>query len=95
MAEIDMGNGKGPGDKGIVFRIELALDPVRPDPVQVVLDHAAVYQPACVKHHTGTQQFDRLAHLRGLGKAMQPGQQRNRVEEPVRTGDTTNEEPPR
>ena len=61
-----MGDGKGARDKGIIFGIELAFDPVRPDPIEVVLNHTAVDKPACVEHDTGAQQFDRFTDLGGL-----------------------------
>jgi hypothetical protein len=34
--EVEMGEGEGAGDEGIVLRVVLAFHPERPDPVQVV-----------------------------------------------------------
>jgi hypothetical protein len=42
MGEVDMGDREGARNEGLVAGIELALDPVGPYPIQVVLDDAAV-----------------------------------------------------
>ncbi len=78
-----MGDGKGARNEGVVIGIELAFDPVGPHPVQVVLDHPAVDEAAGMEHHSGAQQLHRLAHLGGLGEAVQTRQHGHRVEETV------------
>ncbi len=78
-----------------VARIELALDPPGPDPVQVVLHDAAVDEAAGVEHHACAQQLDRLADLGGLGEAAQPREQRDRVEEALLARDAADHEAPR
>jgi hypothetical protein len=75
VGEVDMGNRKGARDKGYVVRIELAFNPVGPDPVQVMLNDPTIDQATGVKYHAGPQQFDRFAHFGRLGKTVQPRQQ--------------------
>ena len=94
MCKIDMGDGESPRNKGVVFGVELALDPVGPDPVQVVLYDPAVDEAPGMKHYAGTQQLNRLGNLGGLGEPMETGQQGNRVKEPVGPSHTTNNEFP-
>jgi hypothetical protein len=38
MGQIDVADGKPPGHKRHISRVELFLDPVRPDPVQIMTE---------------------------------------------------------
>ena len=75
--------------------VELTFDPVRPDPIQVVLHHATVDETAGVEHDTGAQQLDRLADLGRLSEAVQTCQQRDRIEKSLPTRKTPHDPAPR
>jgi hypothetical protein len=94
MCKIDMGDGESPRNKGVVLGVELALDPVRPDPVQVLLYDPAVDEAPGMKHHACTEQLYRLGNLGRLGKPVETSQQGDRVKEPVGPSHTTNNEFP-
>src|SRR3989338_7805131 len=81
-------------DKGVVRWIELALDPKRPDPVQVMLDGLAVHQPPGVKDHPLPQQLLRGQDIGGLAKILKPGQYGDRVSESLLTGEVADNESP-
>jgi hypothetical protein len=55
MREIDEGEGKSPGDKSVIFWIELTLNPVGPDTIQVMPEHPAVEKTPGMQHHPGSQ----------------------------------------
>ena len=55
--EIDLGQRKGARDERVIRGIKLALDPERPDPVQVMLDGLAVHQSSGVQDHPLTQKL--------------------------------------
>jgi len=74
--------------------IELTLDPVRPDPIQVVLEDPAVEKTPCMQHHPGSQQFNRLVNLGGLGESTETRQQGDRVKKPVSPGNAANDKSP-
>jgi hypothetical protein len=80
-SQVDMGERKGAGDERLVPRVELSLDPERPDPVHVVLDRPGVQQSAGVEHHACAQQFEGFLHLERLGKAFQTGENLHRIDE--------------
>ena len=74
--------------------IELPLDPVRPHPVEIVLNRLRVDDAAGVKQHAGAQQLDRLGHLRRLGKAANPRQPQRGIGEAVGPRGALNDELP-
>ena len=94
MREIDVGNREGARNEGVVPGIELALDPIGPHPVEVVLDDAAVDESARMEDHPGPQQLDGLAHLGGLGEAVQARQQRDRIDKPMGPRHAAHQETP-
>jgi hypothetical protein len=59
-----------------------------------MLDDPAVDQAAGVKHHAGSQQFDRFAHFGRLGKTVQPRQQGEGIQEALLVCDSPYDEPP-
>ncbi len=81
VGQVDVGDGEGPGDEGFVAGIVLAFDPVRPDPVEVVLDGAGVEQAPGVEHHPGAQQLKRLFDGQGLAETLQSRQEADRVDQ--------------
>lgn len=93
--QVDVGDAEGARDKGDVVGVELALGPEGPDPVEVILDGAAVDQASGVEEDAGAQQLDRPGHLRRLGEAVQPGLQGDGVDEPARAGQAREDEAPR
>src|SRR6056297_288656 len=90
-----MAERKGPRNKGVVRRIELPLDPVGPDPVQIVLNGLCIDKPPGMKKDTGPQQLNGLLDLGGLGKTAQPRQKGDRIEHPVGPGCPLGDKPPR
>src|SRR4051812_45771926 len=85
MGEVDVAERKRAGDEGFVAGVELALDPVRPDPVEVVLDGLGVYEAARMEKHAGAKKLDGFGDLGGLGEAAHPRKQADRVEKTVCT----------
>ncbi len=66
LGEIDMGQQKRPRDKGYVERVVLALHPVRPYPVEIMLDGARVQDAPCMEGHPGPEHLQRLLDIHGL-----------------------------
>jgi hypothetical protein len=95
IGQIDMGNRKGPGDKGIVCRIKLSFHPVRPQPIQVMLDNPAVDETAGMENHSGPQQFNGFAHLGGLGKTMERSKQGDGIKKAMAAGSMAHQISPR
>ena len=85
-----MSDRKCAGNEGRIHRVKLALYPVGPDPVQVVLDNTAVDQPPSVEHHAGSKQLDGLTDFRWLGKTVQLTEQRDRIQKTMTMGHTLN-----
>src|SRR3989338_1726001 len=94
VGQVNLGERERARDKGVVRWIELALDPKRPDPVQVMLDGLAVHQPPGVKDHPLAQQFLRGQDIGGLAKILKPGQYGDRVGESLLTGEVADDESP-
>ena len=69
---------KARGMKDTSSRIELAIDPIGPDPVEVVLDGPGVHQPPGMEHDTCAQQLQRRGHFRRLREAVQVRQHGDR-----------------
>ena len=86
-----MSDRKCAGNEGRIHRVKLALYPVGPDPVQVVLDNTAVDQPPSVEHHAGSKQLDGLTDFRWLGKTVQLTEQRDRIQKTMTMGHTLNQ----
>ena len=83
MRQVDVAEGKRPRDERFVGGIELALDPVRPDPVEIVLDRLRVHETAGMKQHAGSQELERLGEFRGFSEAPNFRHQLERVEKTV------------
>jgi hypothetical protein len=60
-----------------------------------VLDDPAIDEAACMKHHTGAKQLNRLGDFGGLGETVQSRQHCHGIKKPVSAGYTANQEPPR
>ena len=83
MGQIDVADGKPPGHKRHISRVELFLHPVGPDPVQIVLNGPGVDQSARMKNDAGPQQLERLLYFGRLGKAAQAGHQVDGIDHAV------------
>jgi hypothetical protein len=95
MGEIDMRDGKRPGNERFVPGVELTLDPVGPDPIEIVLNDPAVDEPTGVKDDTCAKQLDWHAHFGGLGEAVNASKQRYGVQKSVAARNAANDESPR
>ena len=94
VGKVDVSKRKGSRDKGRVVWVELPLDPVWPDPVQVVLNGFRVDKAAGMENYSGPQELDGFLYLRRLGKAPKPGQNGQRIDDPVRPGGSFDEKSP-
>ena len=94
MGQIDMAEGKGPGNERAIPGIELLFNPEGPDPVQIVLNGLGVDQPAGVKEDARPQELDRFLDLGGLREASEPGQQIEGIDNPIAAGCPFNQELP-
>jgi hypothetical protein len=95
VGQVDVAEREGARDERRVVWIELALDPVGPDPVEVVLDRLGVHEAAGVEDDAGAQQFQRLGDFGRLRKAAHPGQEGCGIEHAVAAGRVLHEEFPR
>jgi hypothetical protein len=84
--EVDVTQRKSPRYKRDVLGIKLALDPVRPDPIEIVLNGAGVDDPAGMKQHARAHELDRLLHFRRLREIANPRKPQCRIGEPVSPG---------
>ena len=76
VGQIDMAEGKCPGDKRAIIRVKLPFHPIGPDPVEIVLDGFGVDQPSGVEGYSGSNQLNRFLNFRGLGKLADAGKKR-------------------
>src|SRR5262245_59975733 len=95
MGQIDVGQRESTRHERWVGRIELPAHPIRPNPVEIVLDHTAVNEATRMHRDAGPQQLDRLGHFRGLSKALETSDQVDRIEESVAERSPTQNHLPR
>ena len=95
MREVDVGQRKRARNECHVARIELALHPIRPDPIEVVLNDASVQEPARMHRDAGAQQLDGMMDFGRLTELLQAREQREGVEEPVRSRHVAHDTLPR
>ena len=75
MSQVDMTERKRPRHKGGISGIELALHPVRPHPIEIVLDGLRIHQAPRMKDNASTKQLHWLSDFRRLREAPDPCQQ--------------------
>jgi hypothetical protein len=93
--EIHVGEGECPRHERWVGRVELAHDPVGPDPIQVVLDCPGVHQAAGVEDDAGAQQLGRLGDLGRLRETAHARRQHQRVDHAIGARRPANDPAPR
>jgi hypothetical protein len=81
--QIDVTQRKRARNKRNILGIKLALDPVRPDPIEIVLDRAGVDDPAGMKQNARAHKLDRLLHFGRLREIANPGKPQRRVGKPI------------
>ena len=81
MCEVDVAERKRPRQKRIVSGIKLPRDPVRPHPVEIVLNDLRIDEATRMKHHARANQLNRLLDLRGLGKLPHAREELERIDE--------------
>ena len=83
MGQVDMAEGKGAWNERAISRIELSFNPVRPHPVEIILNGFGVDKAARMEEHTGSQQLEWLGDFGRLGKLSQLGQELDRIDKSV------------
>src|SRR5687767_11741182 len=93
MRQIDVAERECARNERIIGRVELALDPVGPDPVQVVLNCLGVYETAGVKQHASPKQLKGLGKFRRFRKPTDFRDKINRIEKSVGARCASDQEP--
>ncbi|MDZ7643293.1 MAG: hypothetical protein U5K76_03055 [Woeseiaceae bacterium] len=93
--QVDVAEGKRARYEARIGRIELALDPVGPDPVQVGLDRPRVQQAARMKTDARAQQLDRFGDIGRLREPPHAREEAHGIDESVAMGCTLQQQPPR
>ena len=94
MGQIDVAERECPGNERNILGIELPLDPVGPDPIEIVLDGFRVDDPAGMKEDARPQQLNRFGHFRGLREAANPRQPSRGIAQPIRPSGPLDDEFP-
>src|SRR5436190_22942124 len=95
MGQVNVAEGKCAWNKRAIGRIELPLDPIRPNPIEIVLNRLGIDQPPRVEEDPGPKKLDRFRHLGGFRELPEPAKKLHRIEESICPRHARGKESPR